>query len=475
MGLLPQVKLYLNPWGNYEDFRYHTSAQRQNFIISRLKNARRREWLWVVVVAGTGFFADAYFIFSVNMVTPILSAVYWHKIKLKSNTLHNYQVALAIATLGGALVGQILFGIAADIWGRRKMYGWELIILIFSTLGMSRASSGQDNSMSMIGVVLSGGSSWALAPTRIRGRMLAVVFLCQSLGEAAAAVVALIAVAGFRNSLPDDPSSLESFVAIWFRMTIIESPRYTADVMNNSLQAAADASQFCRPTELPATSMSSLGTDSMSLTHTRTHEGHTISPMISRGSDWGVSESLTNPRLSMWKDFRAFLNRIHNLRTLVATSLCWFCLDLPFYGLGLMNAEIINTIWYGQAIQPAGVYQYLLRVSYQSIVVISSGAIVGSAIAAMTVDRIGRRNLQLLGFGWLFILNVIISAAFRYLSEHGDASALVVLYVLTQTFFNFGPNTTTYIVPAEPFLTRFRCTCHSSAVLSGLCGLWQWC
>ncbi|OJK02264.1 hypothetical protein ASPACDRAFT_41085 [Aspergillus aculeatus ATCC 16872] len=122
------------------------------------------------------------------MVTPMLSAVYWNDIKLKSNTLHNYQVALGIATLGGALVGQILFGIAADIWGRRQMYGWVLIILIFSTLAVICSE---------------------LAPTHIRGRMLAVVFLCQSLGEAAAAVVALIAVAGFRNSLPDDANSLK--------------------------------------------------------------------------------------------------------------------------------------------------------------------------------------------------------------------------------------------------------------------------
>lgn len=291
--------------------------------------------------------------------------------------------------------------------------------------------------------------------------MLAVVFLCQSLGEAAAAVVALIAVAGFRNSLPDDPNSLKctgscvhdldkiwryivglgavpAFVAIWFRMTIIESPRYTADVMNNSLQAAADVSQFYRSTDLSATSMSSLGRDSISLTQARTREDRTISPAVSRDSGSGASENGPNSRVSIWKDFRMFLKQNHNLRTLIATSLCWFCLDLPFYGLGLMNAEIINTIWYGQAIQPAGVYQYLLRVSYQSIVVVSSGAIVGSAIAVMTVDRIGRRNLQLLGFAWLFILNVIIGAAFRYLSEHGDASALVVLYVLTQIFFNFG-------------------------------------
>ncbi|PYI18493.1 inorganic phosphate transporter [Aspergillus violaceofuscus CBS 115571] len=509
MGLFPQVKLYLNPWGNYEDFKHHAPAQRHDFIISRLENASKREWLWVIVVAGTGFFADAYCIFSVNMVTPMLSAVYWDDIKLKSNTLHNYQVALAIATLGGALVGQILFGIAADIWGRRKMYGWELIILIFSTLGMSMASSGKEESMSMIGVLLfwrffmgvGVGADYPLsavicselAPTRIRGRMLAVVFLCQSLGEAAAAVVALIAVAGFRSSLPDDPNSLTctgscvydldriwryivglgavpAFVAIWFRMTIIESPRYTAVVMKNSLQAAADVSQFYRSTELPATSASSLGDDSISLTQTHTCDDRIISPVVSRDSGSGASENDTKPHVSMWKDFRMFLKQNHNLRTLIATSLCWFCLDLPFYGLGLMNAEIINTIWYGQAIQPAGVYQYLLRVSYQSIVVVSSGAIVGSAIAVMTVDRIGRRNLQLLGFAWLFILNVIIGAAFRYLSEHGDASALVVLYVLTQIFFNFGPNTTTYIVPAELFPTRFRCTCHGISAASGKLG-----
>ncbi|PYI36213.1 MFS general substrate transporter [Aspergillus indologenus CBS 114.80] len=442
MSLFPQLKLYLNPWGNYEDFKHHAPAQRHDFIISRLENASKRERLCDIVVAGTGFLTDAYCVSELNVKDTAVT------------DLIDILLALAIATLGGALVGQILFGIAADIWGRRKMYGWELIILIFSTLGMSMASSGKDESMSMIGVLLSwrffmGGGG--LAPTRIRGRMLAVVFLCQSLGEAATAVVALIAVAGFRSSLPDDPKSLKctgscvhdldkiwryivglgavpAFVAIWFQMTIIESPQYTADVMNNSLQAAADVSQFYRSTELPATS-------------TRTRDDRIISPVVSRDSGSGASENDTKPHANMLKDFRMFLKQNHNLRTLIATSLCWFCLDLPFYGLGLMNAEIINTT---------------------CIVVVSSGAIVGSAIAVMTVDRIGRRILQLLGFAWLFVLNVIIGAAFWYLSEHGDASALVVLYVLTQIFFDFAP--------AELFPTRFRCTCHGISAASGKLG-----
>lgn len=88
------------------------------------------------------------------MVMPMLTAVYWGDISMKSDRTHNYQVALSIVTLGGALAGQIVFGIAADMWGRRKMYGLELLILIFSTLGMSMASSGKDDSMSMLGVLL---------------------------------------------------------------------------------------------------------------------------------------------------------------------------------------------------------------------------------------------------------------------------------------------------------------------------------
>ncbi|RAQ40898.1 inorganic phosphate transporter [Aspergillus flavus] len=514
MGLIPRVKLYLNPWGNYEDFQHHAPAQRRNFIISRLESARRREWLWVVVVAGVGFFADAYCIFSVNMVVPMISEVYWGSLDAKPDRVHNYEVGLSIITLAGALVGQVLFGIAADIWGRRKMYGLELVVLIFSTLGMSMASSGKFDSMSIIGVLLfwrffmglGVGADYPLsavicselAPTRIRGRMLAAVFLCQSLGEAAAAVVALIAVAGFRHSLPNDPEIREctgfcvrnldsiwrlivglgavpAFIAIWFRLTIIESPRYTTDVLQNSLQAAADVSQFYQSAEI--SSASSLGHESLhpvgetiSLSPTQTREYGFMPSVISRQPSSVELENASSPPLHFWRDLRSFLKQKRNLRTLVATSLCWFCLDLPFYGLGLMNVDIINTIWYGNHIPSAGVYESLLRVSYQSIVVVSSGAIIGSCIAVLTIDRIGRRNLQLLGFCLLFILNVIIGASFRYLSTHGDSSALVVLYVLTQIFFNFGPNTTTYIVPAELFPTRFRATCHGISAASGKLG-----
>ena len=64
---------------------------------------------------------------------------------------HSHLLALNIATLGGTIVGQIGFGFAADRWGRRKMFGQELIITIAGTLGCAMASTGVNGSMSLLG------------------------------------------------------------------------------------------------------------------------------------------------------------------------------------------------------------------------------------------------------------------------------------------------------------------------------------
>ena len=48
--------------------------------------------------------------------------------------------AIKAATSGGAILGQIIFGWLADVVGRKKMYGIELIILLIATLGQSLSS-----------------------------------------------------------------------------------------------------------------------------------------------------------------------------------------------------------------------------------------------------------------------------------------------------------------------------------------------
>src|ERR1700761_4661859 len=107
--------------------------------------------------------------------------------------------------------------------------------------------------------------TWLLrfAPTRLRGRMLTAVFMCQPLGQMAATLVALIATANQRKGIPADAypdqcnaqclrtmdsiwrwiigvGVIPAVLALWFRLTIIESPRYTADVGRDTQKAASE-------------------------------------------------------------------------------------------------------------------------------------------------------------------------------------------------------------------------------------------
>ena len=83
-----------------------------------------------------------------------------------------------------------------------------------------------------------------------------------------------------------------------------------------------------------------------------------------------------------------------------------------------------------------------------------------------TVDTIGRKPIQLMGFIMLTIIFIVIGFAYSHLGESG----LLAMYVLAQFFFNFGPNATTFIVPGECFPTRYRSTSHGLSAASGKVG-----
>jgi len=76
-------------------------------------------------------------IFAINLVIPMLEIVYW-----QGAMPAKVQIGITIATLSGSMFGQLFFGIAADWLGRRRMYGWELIVTIVATIGVASASSG---------------------------------------------------------------------------------------------------------------------------------------------------------------------------------------------------------------------------------------------------------------------------------------------------------------------------------------------
>lgn len=66
----------------------------------------------------------------------MMGVVFWSK--SHAGTIPaNSDTAIKVATSGGTVIGQLGFGFLADIVGRKKMYGLELIIIIFATLAQS--------------------------------------------------------------------------------------------------------------------------------------------------------------------------------------------------------------------------------------------------------------------------------------------------------------------------------------------------
>lgn len=83
----------------------------------------------------------------------MLGYVYWPSEKAGSVPAipASVKTAMMCSTLAGTMIGQIGFGFAADVLGRRKMYGLELVIIIIGTMLLLMSSSGERNSMNVAG------------------------------------------------------------------------------------------------------------------------------------------------------------------------------------------------------------------------------------------------------------------------------------------------------------------------------------
>jgi PHS family inorganic phosphate transporter-like MFS transporter len=197
------------------------------------------------------------------------------------------------------------------------------------------------------------------------------VFMCQPLGQLAATLVALVAAARHRSSILADATVdnctgecqkildsvwrwiigvgvIPAVIALWFRLTIIESPRYTADVGGDSRKAASELNRYL-PGERELASSSSSSSVSIedipinqrTIQSIASNDSNTLrdpSGINSLGQTQ-INNDLENtpsgdidenkaPPMPSWADFRDYFWHNGNIRTLMATSLCWFFVDL---------------------------------------------------------------------------------------------------------------------------------------------------
>ncbi|VAH98651.1 unnamed protein product [Triticum turgidum subsp. durum] len=157
-------------------------------------------------------------------------------------------------------------------------------------------------------------------------------------------------------------------------------------------------------------------------------------------------------------------------RQLLGTTVCWFVLDVVFYSLNLFMKDIFSGIgWFGDAAEMSPLEQTYKIARTQAIIVVG-GSLPGYFLTVLFVDRIGRIKIQLMGFIMMTIFMIGLAAPYKLWSKPSMHAGFAIMYALILFFANFGPNSTTFILPTEIFPTRLRSTCNGISAAGGKCG-----
>lgn len=455
-----------------------TEHQRRREALAAIDNASFSLYhVRAIMVAGVGFYTDAYDLFAVNFANIMIGYAYYSSGKLPQTS----DTAIKVATSAGTVVGQLGFGFLADHIGRKKMYGIELMVIIVATIGLALSGSGK--STDLVGIfifwrIILGmgvGGDYPLsaiitsefATVKWRGAMMAAVFANQGWGQLTAAVVTLLCTIGFKDSIRSggticdarcqvalDKSwriiygfgAVPAVCALYFRLTIPETIRYSLDVERDEVSATKDAIQYVSGKQ-----------GSAHLTQSEVLAS-TAARLEAKANPVGL------PKAS-WGDFFRHFGQWKHGKVLLGAAGSWFVLDVAFYGLGLNTSIILNAIGFASP-KNKFVYDTLYNQGIGNIILSCAGLIPGYWFSAATIDIVGRKPIQLMGFILLTIIFCILGFGYNVINVKGK----FVLYVFANFFQNFGPNTTTFIIPGEVFPTRYRSTAHGISAASGKMG-----
>lgn len=140
-----------------------------------------------------------------------------------------------------------------------------------------------------------------------------------------------------------------------------------------------------------------------------------------------------------------------------------------FYSQNLFQKDVFTAIHWIPAASTMSAVQEVYKISRAQTLIALCSTVPGYWVTVLLIDWIGRWIIQLQGFFFMTVFMFALSIPYNHLRDHNHIG-FVILYALTFFFANFGPNSTTFIVPAELFPARFRSTCHGISAAAGKAG-----
>ncbi|KAF7045244.1 hypothetical protein CFC21_054365 [Triticum aestivum] len=452
-------------------------SEQQGLQVLSALDAAKTQWyhFTAIVVAGMGFFTDAYDLFCISLVTKLLGRIYYTDLSKPDPGTLPPGVAAAVNGVAfcGTLAGQLFFGWLGDKMGRKSVYGMTLILMVICSIGSGLSFAHTPKSVMAtlcffrfwLGFGI--GGDYPLSATimseyankKTRGAFIAAVFAMQGFGILAGGIVTLIISSAFRAGFhepayQDDRvastgteadfvwriilmlGALPALLTYYWRMKMPETARYTALVAKNAKLAAADMSKVLQ-VELE-------------------DETEKMDEMVSRGAnDFG----LFSPQFA----------RRHGLH-LVGTATTWFLLDIAFYSQNLFQKDIFTSINWIPKARTMSALDEVFRISRAQTLIALCGTVPGYWFTVFLIDVVGRFAIQLMGFFMMTVFMLGLAVPYHHWTTPGNQIGFVVMYAFTFFFANFGPNATTFVVPAEIFPARLRSTCHGISAAAGKAG-----
>ncbi len=407
-----------------------TAATSSESLFASLDDAKpNRFQMKIMFTAGMGFFTDAYDLFVIGIVLKILTDQ-WHLSSTQTSLL-------ASTTLAASAVGALVFGRVADIVGRKKMYGVEVLILAVGAI--ASAFSPNITWLIIFRIILGVGvgGDYPVSATIMseysgkssRGRMVGLVFAMQAAGLIVGPLVAVILLAaGVDHNLVWrlllGLGAIPGLAVFYLRRQIHETPRFA------NAGGAGD--------EARAAIAQAVG-------------GEASAPSA-------AGESTAATRQTFLSGFQKIGGNPRLLRWVFGAAAAWFLLDFAYYGNTIASPEIIGLLSPTASLTHATLIQLGIFVVF---------ALPGYFVAIRFLDTMGRKTIQLGGFAVMALMYGLIAII---PSVSTTVAPFVILFGISYFFTEFGPNTTTFIYPAEIFPTEVRTTGHGLAAGMGKMG-----
>src|SRR5947209_3961563 len=409
-------------------------------VLARLDNSSlSRFHLKAMITSGMGFFTDAYDLFIIGVVLAILTPL-WH--------LNALDVSLLGSTsLIAAALGSLIFGRLADRLGRKFVYGYELIVLAVGAIASALAPNVVFRLVFRFILGLGIGGDYPVSATlmseyanrRDRGKLITMVFSMQGLGLILGPLVAIVLLlAGINHDMTWrimlGLGAVPALATFYLRRHIAETPRFALSVQGKLEEAARTVDMVTKKQS---------GTVS---TTTRAQEKQQVQPATNDVAARGK------------KSWLYLLLMPRYLRWLIGTAGAWFLLDIAYYGTTISSPLVLKAL---------NGHSNLITNLFYTLVIFVVAALPGYIVAALTIDRLGRKWIQWFGFGMMALAYALIAVA-PALST--ITVAFLLVYGLSYFFTEFGPNVTTFVYPAEVFPVMIRTTAHGIAAALGKVG-----